>query len=93
MINEQVKRNLSRFPDDFIFQLNTKEFKDLKSHFATSSWGGRRKIPFAFTEHGVLMLSSVLNSEGFHINPAVSAFHRLSSGGGAVMMISSFLTG
>ena len=62
-LNEQVKRNISRFPIDFMFQLNEDEFKNLKSQFATSSWGGRRKLPFVFTEHGVLMLSSVLNSE------------------------------
>ena len=62
-LNEQVKRNLSRFPRDFMFQLNKVEFNDLKSQFATSSWGGRRTPPFAFTEHGVLMLASVLNSE------------------------------
>jgi phage regulator Rha-like protein len=62
-LNEQVKRNVGRFPEDFMFQLNNEEFKNLKSQFATSSWGGRRKIPFAFTEHGVLMLSCILNSE------------------------------
>jgi phage regulator Rha-like protein len=62
-LNEQVKRNRSRFPDDFMFQLNKGEFKNLKSQFATSSWGGRRKIPFVFTEHGVLMLSGILNSD------------------------------
>ncbi|WP_278034479.1 ORF6N domain-containing protein [Flavobacterium nitratireducens] len=62
-LNEQVKRNLSRFPEDFMFQLTENEFQNLKSHFATSSWGGTRKLPYAFTEHGVLMLSSVLNSE------------------------------
>jgi hypothetical protein len=61
-LNEQVKRNLDRFPADFMFQLNQEEFENLKSQFATSSWGGRRKLPYAFTEHGVLMLSSVLNS-------------------------------
>ncbi|MCK5464332.1 MAG: ORF6N domain-containing protein [Bacteroidales bacterium] len=60
-LNEQVKRNISRFPDDFMFQLNKEEFIDLKSQFATSSWGGRRKPPLAFSEHGILMLSSVLN--------------------------------
>ena len=59
--NEQVSRNISRFPDDFMFQLNKEEFVDLKSQIATSSWGGRRKPPLAFTEHGILMLSSVLN--------------------------------
>jgi hypothetical protein len=62
-LNEQVKRNIVRFPDDFMFQLTKAEFENLKSQIATSSWGGRRKLPFAFTEHGVLMLSSVLNSE------------------------------
>ena len=61
-LNEQVKRNLDRFPKDFIFQLSSKEFENLKSQFATSSWGGRRKAPFAFTEQGVSMLSGVLNS-------------------------------
>ena len=62
-LNEQVKRNISRFPDDFLFQLNTEEFNDLKSQFATSSWGGRRTPPLAFTDYGVLMLSSVLYSD------------------------------
>lgn len=62
-LNEQVKRNYDRFPDDFMFQLNQEEFENLKSHFAISSWGGRRKLPYAFTEHGLLMLASVLNSE------------------------------
>jgi hypothetical protein len=62
-LNEQVKRNPERFPEDFMFQLNDEEFTNLMSQNATSSWGGRRKNPFAFTEHGVLMLSSVLNSE------------------------------
>jgi len=61
-INEQVNRNADRFPDDFMFQLSEKEWQNLKSQIATSSWGGRRKLPYAFTEHGVLMLSSVLNS-------------------------------
>lgn len=62
-LNEQVKRNILRFPRDFMFQLSENEYSSLKSQFATSSWGGRRKLPFVFTEHGVLMLSSVLNSE------------------------------
>ena len=62
-LNEQIKRNIARFPEDFMFQLTEEEFKNLKSQNATSSWGGRRKLPNAFTEHGVLMLSSVLNSE------------------------------
>ena len=62
-LNEQVKRNITRFPSDFMFQLSNDEFENLRSQFATSSWGGRRSPPYAFTEHGVLMLSSVLNSE------------------------------
>lgn len=62
-LNEQVKRNIDRFPEDFMFQLTETEFENLKSQIATSSWGGRRKLPYAFTEHGVLMLSSVLNSD------------------------------
>lgn len=62
-LNEQVKRNNDRFPSDFMFQLNEEEFESLKSQIATSSWGGRRKMPFAFTEQGVAMLSGVLNSK------------------------------
>jgi len=63
VLNQQVKRNIKRFPEDFMFQLSKEEFDDLKSQNVTSSWGGRRTAPFAFTEHGVLMLSSVLRSE------------------------------
>lgn len=62
-LNQQVKRNVKRFPEDFMFRLNKKEFEILKSHFVTSSWGGVRKLPYAFTEQGVAMLSSVLNSD------------------------------
>src|ERR1700733_8447155 len=62
-LNEQVKRNIDRFPEDFMFQLSEQEFENLKSQFAISSWGGRRTPPFAFSEHGVLMLSGILNSE------------------------------
>ena len=62
-LNEQVKRNIDRFPEDFMFRLTPDEFENLKSQFAISSWGGRRKSPYAFTEHGVLMLSSILNSD------------------------------
>jgi hypothetical protein len=54
-LNEQVKRNIQRFPEDFMFQLTAQEFENLKSQVATSSWGGRRKLPFAFTEQGVAM--------------------------------------
>lgn len=61
-LNEQVNRNRDRFPDDFMFQLTKLEFANLKSQNATSSWGGRRTLPFAFTEHGVVMMASVLNS-------------------------------
>jgi hypothetical protein len=60
---QAVKRNLQRFPGDFMFQLSQDEFKILRSQFVTSSWGGRRYPPFAFTEQGIAMLSSVLNSE------------------------------
>ena len=62
-LNEQIKRNIARFPEDFMFQLSQKGFDDLKSQIATSSWGGRRKLPYAFTEQGVAMLSGVLHSE------------------------------
>ncbi|OGL44017.1 MAG: DNA-binding protein [Candidatus Schekmanbacteria bacterium RBG_16_38_11] len=59
-----VKRNIKRFPIDFMFQLSKEEFNSLRFHFGTSSqWGGRRFLPYAFTEQGVAMLSSVLNSE------------------------------
>lgn len=61
-LNEQVKRNIERFPSDFMFPLTQVEYNVLKSQNATSSWGGSRKLPNAFTEYGVLMLSSVLNS-------------------------------
>jgi len=62
VLNQAVKRNINRFPQDFMFQLNEIEFTNLKSQFVTSSWGGTRKLPFAFTEQGVAMLSSVLHS-------------------------------
>ncbi len=62
-LNEQVRRNIGRFPDDFMFQLSQSEVADLISPFATSRWGGSRKPPLAFTELGVAMLSSVLRSE------------------------------
>ena len=61
-LNEQVKRNLERFPEDFMFRLSKEEWSILKSQNATSSWGGRRTEPLVFTEQGVAMLSSVLNS-------------------------------
>jgi phage regulator Rha-like protein len=62
-LNEQLKRNRLRFPADFAFQLTIQEFRTLKSQIATSSsHGGKRKLPWVFTEHGALMLASVLNS-------------------------------
>jgi hypothetical protein len=63
-LNEQVKRNRFRFPEDFMFRLTADEARHLKSQFATSSpsHGGRRKPPYAFTEHGAVMLASVLNT-------------------------------
>jgi hypothetical protein len=72
VMNQAVKRNIDRFPPEFMFQLTEKEYEslrsqivtsNLKSQIVTSSWGGRRKLPFAFTEHGIIMLSSVLNSK------------------------------
>ncbi|HSA06935.1 MAG TPA: ORF6N domain-containing protein [Candidatus Gastranaerophilales bacterium] len=63
VLNQAIKRNISRFPIDFMFQITNEEWENLKSQIVASSWGGRRKLPYAFTEHGVLMLSSVLNSE------------------------------
>lgn len=62
VLNQAVTRNSDRFPEDFMFQLTKEEFENLKSQFVTSSWGGIRKLPFAFTEQGVAMLSSVLRS-------------------------------
>jgi len=62
-LNKAVKRNIKRFPDDFMFQLTKNEFENLKFQFGTSSWGGTRTLPFVFTEQGVAMLSGVLSSE------------------------------
>jgi len=62
-LNEAVRRNSKRFPEDFMFELNYKEFTSLMSQIATSNRGGRRKMPLAFTEQGVAMLSAVLNSQ------------------------------
>ena len=63
VLNQAVKRNIKRFPADFMFQLTPEEFSNLKSQFVTSSWGGTRKMPFAFTEQGLAMLSGLLNSD------------------------------
>jgi hypothetical protein len=62
-LKESVRRNIKRFPCDFMFELTPEEWGNLRSQIATSSWGGQRYLPFAFTEQGVAMLSSVLNSE------------------------------
>lgn len=62
-LKRQVKRNMGRFPRDFMFELTKKEFENLRSQIGTSSWGGTRYMPMAFTEQGVAMLSSILNSK------------------------------
>ena len=62
-LNKAVKRNLKRFPEDFMFQLTKEEFDNLKFQFGISSWGGTRSLPNAFTEQGVAMLSGILNSD------------------------------
>ncbi len=62
-LNQAVKRNAKRFPNDFMFQLTLEEFANLKSQIVTSSWGGIRKMPYAFTEQGLAMLSGLLNSD------------------------------
>ena len=63
VLNQAVKRNIKRFPSDFMFQLTKEEFLNLKSQNVTSSWGGIRKMPYVFTEQGVAMLSGLLNSD------------------------------
>ena len=63
VLNQAVKRNIKRFPEDFMFQLSHEEFIDLMSQIVTSSWGGIRKLPYVFTEQGVAMLSGLLNSD------------------------------
>ena len=62
-LKEAVRRNINRFPNDFMFELTEDEFANLRAQFASSSWGGLRHSPFAFTEQGVAMLSGILNSE------------------------------
>jgi len=61
-LNEQVRRNARRFPQEFAFILTNQEAANLKSQIATSSWGGRRKLPRVFSEHGAIMAATVLNS-------------------------------
>jgi hypothetical protein len=69
VLKQAVRRNIDRFPEDFMFELSKEEFKNLRSQFVTSSWGGVRYRPYAFTEQGVAMLSSVLKSErGIRVN-------------------------
>jgi ORF6N domain len=63
VLKQAVKRNIARFPSDFMFELTKEEFDNLRSQIVTSSWGGLRYLPFAFTEQGVAMLSGILNSE------------------------------
>ncbi|MFA7230303.1 MAG: ORF6N domain-containing protein [Victivallaceae bacterium] len=62
-LNEQVKRNMERFPEDFMFQLNNSEFEILRSQFATAKLSKARVMPYAFTEHGALMTANVVNSQ------------------------------
>ncbi len=78
-LNRAVRRNAGRFPNDFMFQLTNEEWGDLKCQFGTSSWGGSRVPPYAFTEQGVAMLSSVLHSpRAVQVNIAIMrAFVRL----------------
>lgn len=72
VLNQAVKRNIKRFPSDFMFQLTKEEWDNLKSQFVTSSWGGIRKLPFAFTEQGLAMLSGILNSDiAIYVNIAI----------------------
>jgi phage regulator Rha-like protein len=62
-LNRAVKRNIDKFPRDFMIQLTKEEFDNLRCQIGTSKWGGRRYLPYAFTEHGILMLANVLNSK------------------------------
>ena len=72
VLKQSVKRNIERFPEDFMFELTKVEFDDLRSQIVTSSYGGMRYLPFAFTEQGIAMLSGVLKSEkAININIAI----------------------
>lgn len=72
VLNQAVQRNIERFPEDFMFQLSDNEIKNLTSQIVTSSWGGRRRSPYAFTEQGVAMLSGVLRSgKAIKVNIAI----------------------
>ena len=69
VLEQAVRRNIDRFPEDFMFEITKDEFENLRSQIVTSSWGGTRFLPMAFTEQGVAMLSSVLNSSrAIHVN-------------------------
>jgi len=63
LLKEAVRRNRKKFPADFMFELTREEWQNLRTQFASSSWGGLRYMPFAFTEHGVTMIASILNSQ------------------------------
>ncbi|WP_455586119.1 ORF6N domain-containing protein [Bacteroides sp.] len=78
-LNKAVKRNIERFPEDFMFQLTTEERSNLRFQIGTSSWGGTRYLPFAFTEQGVAMLSGILrSSQAIEINiKIIRAFVRM----------------
>jgi len=73
-LNKAVSRNLDRFPSDFMFQLTRQKLSDLKFQFGTSSWGGTRKLPHAFTEQGVAMLSSIASSSFLVLRSAIQWF-------------------
>ena len=79
VLKRSVRRNADRFPNDFMFELSNEEYDILRSQFGTSSWGGRRYPPYAFTEQGVAMLSSVLHSQrAVHVNiQIIRAFVKL----------------
>jgi phage regulator Rha-like protein len=88
-LKEAVKRNMKRFPPDFMFQLTKAEFHSLRSQFATSNRGGTRYMPFAFTEHGVTMLASILHSDkaidmNIAIVRAFTSLRKLVSEGGDI---------
>ena len=78
-LKRATRRNVDRFPHDFMFELTDEEYDILRSQFGTSSWGGRRYSPYAFTEQGVAMLSSVLRSQrAIHVNiEIIRAFVKL----------------
>jgi len=78
---QAVKRNINRFPQDFMYQLAPEDVRNLRSQSVTSRWGGRRYLPYVFTQEGVAMLSSVLNSErAIQVNIAIMrAFIKLRS--------------